>query len=168
MLSRAPVWNDESCPRNVLARLYSLLSSLRSGGDNEVAKSSCKRMTKAQYRADLGMPSTIYAPMRNSHLLGATASRSTVIEEESLFPDSDYITSMPNWHEGKESQAATFPTGPDLLMQNKIDSTEEQTDRATFLDDMLVHGFSESCFSSANHGYPAFSDDARFIECIQP
>ena len=51
MLPRAPVWDGESRPSSILARLHSILSTFRGGGNKELAEILYKKMAEAQVKS---------------------------------------------------------------------------------------------------------------------
>ncbi|PYH91608.1 hypothetical protein BO71DRAFT_459543 [Aspergillus ellipticus CBS 707.79] len=108
MLPRAPAWDGESRPSSILARLHSILSTFRGGGNKELAELLYKKMADAQ--ASSGPALT--APIRETHppfrskLLSRTSSdpascgeglaqkKSTAVEAAEPASDSNAIS---NW-----------------------------------------------------------------------
>ncbi|KAJ5505991.1 hypothetical protein N7453_004948 [Penicillium expansum] len=161
MLPMASFWNDESRPYDILARLHSFLSTFDGGENKELVDVLYKKMTEAQYKAGRAMWSTVHAPMKSRHLI-ETTSENQLVQEEPPLPGPDYIITIPDWSEGGDLNPAIHPTGTDWWMPGNLISPEEQADYPICLDDMLACGFAESCFSSVNNGYPAFSYDPQF------
>ncbi|CRL17992.1 Fungal transcriptional regulatory protein, N-terminal [Penicillium camemberti] len=162
MLPRASFWNDESRPCNILARLHSFLSTFHGGENKELVDVLYKKMTEAQYKADLAMSCAVHAAMKSRHFIETTASENQLVQEEPPLPGPDHIITIPDWREGGELNPAIHPTGTDWWVPGNLNSVEEQADYPICLDDMLACGFAESCFSSTNNGYPAFSYDPQF------
>ncbi|KAJ6180105.1 hypothetical protein N7519_010566 [Penicillium mononematosum] len=96
-LPRVSLWNDESSPCNILARLHSFLSAFRGGGNKELVDVLHKKMAEAQYRADRAMPSTIHAPMESGHLIEATASEYQLGADEPLLPGPGHTITIPDY-----------------------------------------------------------------------
>ncbi|PYH49414.1 Zn(II)2Cys6 transcription factor [Aspergillus saccharolyticus JOP 1030-1] len=68
MLPRAPVWDGESRPSSILARLHSILSTFRGGGNKELAELLYKKMADAQSSGGPALPPPIreaHAPVRS-------------------------------------------------------------------------------------------------------
>jgi hypothetical protein len=147
-LPRVSLWNDESSPCNILARLHSFLSAFRGGGNKELVDVLHKKMAEAQYRADRAMPSTIHAPMKSGHLIETTASEYQLGDDEPLLPRTDHTITIPDYW-GEDLYP---PADMDWLMQANLTSME-QADHPICLDDMLACGFGESCFSPANNEF---------------
>lgn len=63
MLPRAPVWDGESRPSSILARLHSILSTFRGGGNKELAELLYKKMADAQSSSGPALP----PPIRDVH-----------------------------------------------------------------------------------------------------
>lgn len=162
MLPRASFWDDESRPCNILARLHSFLSTFHGGENKELVDVLYKKMTEAQYKADRAMSSAVHAAMKSRHFIETTASENQLGQEEPPLPGPDHLITIPDWREGGELNPAIHPTGTDWWMPGNLTSVEEQADYPICLDDMLACGFADSCFSSANNGYPAFSYDPQF------
>ncbi|KAI9043938.1 Zn(II)2Cys6 transcription factor [Aspergillus affinis] len=62
MLPRAPSWDGESRPSSILARLHSILSTFRGGGNKELAEILYKKMAEAQVRSGPTLSPSIKAP----------------------------------------------------------------------------------------------------------
>ncbi|PYI30026.1 hypothetical protein BP00DRAFT_221238 [Aspergillus indologenus CBS 114.80] len=68
MLPRAPVWDGETRPSSILARLHSILSTFRGGGNKELAELLYKKMADAQSSSGPALPPPIrevHAPVRS-------------------------------------------------------------------------------------------------------
>ncbi|PWY89884.1 hypothetical protein BO70DRAFT_330003 [Aspergillus heteromorphus CBS 117.55] len=63
MLPRAPAWDGESRPSSILARLHSILSTFRGGGNKELAELLYKKMADAQASSGPALA----APIRDTH-----------------------------------------------------------------------------------------------------
>ncbi|KAJ5167052.1 uncharacterized protein N7482_005833 [Penicillium canariense] len=170
-LPRAPVWDGESLPRNILARLFSLLTTFRSSGKKEVVELLYEKVAQSEYRAGPTMPATIkaqYRPMNSSHLIGATAPEEELVEQASPLIRPDLIRTMSDWHGSQDLHASMPLIGPNLATQGNIHSVEMQVEHHICLDDMLAGGFVESCFSPANNDYFASGYYSHFTESIEP
>ncbi|PLB44521.1 hypothetical protein P170DRAFT_430403 [Aspergillus steynii IBT 23096] len=62
MLPRAPIWDGESRPSSILARLHSILSTFRGGGNKELAEILYKKMAEAQVRSGPTLSPSLKAP----------------------------------------------------------------------------------------------------------
>ncbi|RAL16961.1 Zn(II)2Cys6 transcription factor [Aspergillus homomorphus CBS 101889] len=60
MLPQAPVWDGESRPSSILARLHSILSTFRGGGNKELVDLLYRKMADAQFRTGPALPPPIH------------------------------------------------------------------------------------------------------------
>ncbi|GKZ40959.1 hypothetical protein AbraIFM66951_006499 [Aspergillus brasiliensis] len=162
MLPRAPSWDNESRPSSILARLHSILSTFRGGGNKELAELLYKKMADAQARSGPALSPPIrepHPPVKSKMLPATTTSvpggedlahKGTTTAVEAASPISDDINPCNNWPAAAEAQLPMQSVGQgqiqdSLSLENHVQSGY---DGLHSLEDMLFPEFSESTFPS--------------------
>lgn len=168
-LPRAPVWDGDSRPSTILARLHSLLSTFHGGGNKELVEVLYKKMAEAQYRSGPALPPTIKAQhhvlMKSKRLIGAPPSEKDLVARESPLHGPVHHIALPDWDVGEDPCCSVVVPplpGPDWPMQGNLASVEGLPGYQICLDDMLACGVAPA--DSTGQGYAAFDTDPHGAE----
>ncbi|PWY95257.1 C6 transcription factor [Aspergillus sclerotioniger CBS 115572] len=145
MLPRAPTWDNESRPSNILARLHSILFTFRGGGNKELAELLYKKMADAQARSGPALSLPIrdpHIPVNNKMLPGTTdsvpggeklAHKGPTAAVEAASPMPDDIDPIAHWSSqhsgmqpmGHEYSQDSISLGHEASGYNDLQSLEE-------------------------------------------
>ncbi|PYI00477.1 hypothetical protein BO78DRAFT_42087 [Aspergillus sclerotiicarbonarius CBS 121057] len=150
MLPRAPAWDNESRPSNILARLHSILSTFRGGGNKELAELLYKKMADAQARSGPALSPPIrdpHIPVKSKMLPGTIdsipggerlAHKGPTVAVEAASPMPDDIDTIGNW---PSQHSVMQPMGQHAQDSISLEQASGYNDLQS-LEDMLFPTFS--------------------------
>ncbi|PYH74342.1 Zn(II)2Cys6 transcription factor [Aspergillus vadensis CBS 113365] len=162
MLPRAPSWDNESRPSSILARLHSILSTFRGGGNKELAELLYRKMADAQARSGPALSPPIrepQPPVKSKMLPAATTTSASGGEDlthkrattamEAAGPIADDISPLNNWSTATEAQLPTMQSVGQGHIQDSLSLVHHAQSGYSGLqplEDMLFPEFAESTF----------------------
>lgn len=162
MLPRAPSWDNESRPSSILARLHSILSTFRGGGNKELAELLYKMMADAQARSGPALTPPIrepHPPVKSKMLPATTTSVSggedlahkrATTAMEAAGPIADDISTLNNWSAATEAQLPAMQSVGQGHIQDSLSlehHAQSGYNALQPLEDMLFPEFLESTIS---------------------
>ncbi|GIJ83323.1 hypothetical protein Asppvi_002142 [Aspergillus pseudoviridinutans] len=133
MLPRPPVWDVESRPSQILARLHAILSTFRGGGNKQLVELLYKKMAEVQSISGLTLGASLKAPARRPQLEQSSESTCRHAITENAFLDqspseSSQVMSMSGW----------FNFGSSYTLQEGGDAQPDRSDGCFLPDDTIT------------------------------
>ncbi|GFF78609.1 probable sucrose utilization protein SUC1 [Aspergillus udagawae] len=144
MLPRPPVWDVESRPSQILARLHAILSTFRGGGNKQLVALLYKKMAEVQSISGLTLGASLKAPAGRPQLQQSSESStcSNAITENAFLDqstsESSQMMTMTDW----------FNFGPSYILKEGGDAQPDRSDGNFLPDDTITAIASTSANSS--------------------
>lgn len=127
MLPGPPVWDVESRPSQILARLHAILSTFRGGGNKQLVELLYKKMAEAQSISGIALGASLKAPPESQFQQASKSTCRDAFVEQSP-AESSQVVAMSGW----------FNFGPSYASQEGGVEHADRSDRCILPDDMIT------------------------------
>lgn len=176
MLPRAPDWDSESRPSNILSRLHSILSTFRGGGNKTLVDMLYRKMAEAQSRSGPLLARSLRVPQQSTRNELASDGPSQTEETALTQPDPcefEHFIAVIETPPAHRIDPSLQPGDDEFTRMQRhlqLGQTQLHDDHSyqTTLNDATECGFGEATLNPSYVAYPACSQDPGYMAQSPP